>query len=192
MRIWWIVLPLLLCGCFFHDAAEPRYFRPASRMLDGAGGDAVPARGAIAIRLQPIAGTPFLRERMVWRSSDVEYGLYEQRRWSELPASYVQRALENALRATPGLRLTDDVDAPVLRVDVVAFEERLAPQHVAGVALAVSLRDRERRRLVDRVFSAETPIDGAPAAATASAIGGALDEAVAAVASSVASAVGAQ
>jgi len=189
MRLWWIALPVLLGGCLFHDAAEPRFFRPASAMLD-AGAGAAPSSAAVAIRLQPVSGTPFLRERIVWRSSEVEYGLYEQRRWSELPASYVQRALENALHQTAGLRLSDDLDVPSLRVDVLAFDEQLAPTHAASVALAVSLRDRERRRLLDRTFTAEAAIAGDAPTATAIAMGKALDQAVAAVADAVASAVG--
>jgi len=188
MRMWWILLPALLGGCVFRDAAEPRFFRPASAMLD-AGADGAPSRGAVAVRLQPVGGTPFLRERIVWRSSEVEYGLYEQRRWSELPASYVQRALENALRQTPGLRLSDDLDAPSLHVDVVAFDEELAPTHEASVVLAVSLREHERRRLVDRAFTARAAIAGDAPTATATAMGHALDEAVRAVAEAVAAAV---
>jgi ABC-type uncharacterized transport system auxiliary subunit len=159
MRLRWLLVPLLLSGCVFRDAAEPRFYRPASSLLDAAA--APPAtHAAVAVRLLPVEGTPFLRERIAWRSSDVEYGLYEQRRWSELPASYVQRALANALRDTPGLRLTDDLDAPALRVEVVAFDEDLAPVHQASVALAVSLRDRARRRLIDQTFAATAAIAG--------------------------------
>lgn len=180
----------LLAGCVFRDAAQPRFYRPAASTLDGdAGADppaAPPASAATAVRLEPVTGTPFLRERIAWRSSTVEYGQYEQQRWSETPPRYVQRALESALHATPGLRLTDASDAPVLRVDVVAFDEVLAPEHVARVTLAVTLRDRTRARLVDRTFTADTPIAGGGGAATATAMGTALDRVVAEVATSVA------
>ena len=180
-----LLLAALLAGCVFRDAAEPRFFRPQSSLLAGTGDDAA-SSAAQPVRLQPVTGTPFLRERIVWRSSDVEYGMYEQRRWSELPASYVERALESALRRTPGIRLTDDFKAPVLRVEVVAFDEVLAPARVASVGLVVSLRDRDRERLLDRSFSAEVPIAGDSAGATAAAMGRALDQ----VALEVASAVG--
>jgi ABC-type uncharacterized transport system auxiliary subunit len=144
-----------------------------------------PPPNASAIRLQPVGSTPFLRERMVWRASTVEYGLYEQRRWSELPSSYVQRALENALHDA-GLRLTEDFKAPKLRVNVVAFDEVLAPEHVATVSLVVSLRDGTHDRLLDRTFSADAPISRDSPSATAVGMGHALDAVVAEVAAAVA------
>jgi ABC-type uncharacterized transport system auxiliary subunit len=133
-----------------------------------------------------VLGTPFLRERIAWRVSDVEYGLYEQRRWSEVPARYVERALETTLRRTPGVMLTDDIRAPALRVEVVSFDEVLAPARVATVSLVVSVRDAKRGRLLDRAFTAEAPIDGETTAATAVAMGRALDAVVADVAEAVA------
>jgi ABC-type uncharacterized transport system auxiliary subunit len=197
-RIAWSLLCLFVCllatGCLFRDAAAPRFYRPASSTLDGSSTDeAASASGAsatvVAVRLEPVTGTPFLRERIAWQSSAVEYGLYEQRRWSETPPRYVQRALETALRAAPGLRLTDAFDAPSLRVDVVAFDEVLAPEHVARVSLVVSLRDRTRSRLVDRTFSAEAPIASDGGTATATAMGTALDGVVAEVGRAVADAL---
>jgi len=191
MRLCWLALPLLLlAGCVFRDAAEPRYFQPDSRAL--AGSDAPPESAGTAVRLQSVSATPFLRERMVWRSSAVEYGLYEQRRWSEPPSGYVQRALESALRDTPGLRLTDSFDAPTLRVELIAFDEVLAPARVARVALVVSLRGKDRTRLLDRTFTAERAIGGDAPPAVAAATGQALDAVVAEVAAAVASALAAR
>jgi len=186
-----VLLPLvLLAGCFFRAAAEPRFYQPDSRAL--AGSNATPSTTGAAVRLQSVSATPFLRERMVWRSSAVEYGLYEQRRWSEPPAGYVERALESALRDTPGLRLTDALDAPSLRVELVAFDEVLAPAQVAKVALVVSLRGRDRTRLLDRAFTAERPITGDGGAAVAAATGLALDAVVTEVASAVVAALAAR
>jgi len=136
-----------------------------------------------------VHGTPFLRERIVWRASDVEYGLYEQRRWSELPSSYVERALATALRRTPGVALTDDVRAAALRVEVVAFDEVLAPSRTATVSLLVSLRDPKRGHLLDRTFSVDEPIAGETTAATAVAMGKALDAVTGEVARAVAQSV---
>lgn len=179
---------VLLAGCVFRDASEPRFYQPDARSLAGSDAAPPPASGK-PVRLQSVSATPFLRERMVWRSSAVEYGLYEQRRWSEPPAGYVQRALETALRDTPGLRLTDALDAPTLRVELVAFDEVLAPAHVASVALVVSLRGRDRARLLDRTFTAERPIPADTGAAVAAASGQALDAVVAEVAGAVATAL---
>jgi ABC-type uncharacterized transport system auxiliary subunit len=64
----------------------------------------------------------------------------------------------------------------------------LAPVREATVALDVSLEDAQRR-LLDRSFSTAAPISGDTPAATATAMGRALDEVVAQVASAVAAAV---
>jgi len=184
MRAGWIGIAFLASGCLFRDAPAPRFFRPESAALD-APSVAPSVVTGVPLRLRPVQGTPLLRERIVWRTSAVEYGLYEQRRWSDLPASYVERALESALRATPGVRLADRPGAAVLRVEVVAFDEVLAPARVAAVSLAVKLIDIERFRLIDRTFSAEEPIANETPAATATAMGKALDDAVTAVAVAV-------
>src|SRR5262245_23067813 len=183
MRWSWTLLAVVLTGCLFRDPTDPRFFRPEAATLDG--GDVKPqAENPVAVRLRPVRASPFLRDRMVWRQSGVEYGFYEERRWSELPASYVQRALGTALRQTPGLRLTDDLGAPTLQVDLLAFEEVLTPAHVAAVSLQVLLRDRDRR-LLDRIFTAQSPIASDAPSETAIAMGRALDEVVSRVATAV-------
>lgn len=187
MRRWPSVL-LLATGCLFRDPVEPRYFRPESAAIDGTTDDRPASAAGVPVRLRPVQSTAFLREPIVWRASAVEYGVYEERRWSELPASYVYRALVTELGRTAGIRLTEDVRAAVLRVEVVAFEEVLAPVREATVALDVSLQDAQRR-LLDRTFSTTAPITGDTPAATATSMGRALDEVVAQVASAVAAAV---
>jgi len=181
----------VLAGCPLRNTSDPpRFFQPGSTMLDDTGDDQPDAGGGgVPIRLRAVHGMPLLRERIVWRLSPVEYGLYEQRRWSDLPASYVERALATALWRTPGLRLTDDSRVPTLRVEVVAFDEVLAPAPAASVALVVSLRDGERRRLLDREFAAQAPATDDDPAAMARAMGRALDDVVAQVAAAVAAAV---
>jgi len=187
MRLAWIAVALLATGCLYRSAPDPRFFRPQSAALDGAA--AAPAtqsaQAAVPLRLRPVTATPLLRERIVWRASPVEYGLYEQWRWSELPEHYVERALESALLATQGVELTEQPGAAALSVEVVAFDEVLAPARVAAVSLAVDLVDRGRRRILERSFGAQAPIADETPGATAAAMGKALDEAVAAVAAAV-------
>ena len=171
---------VVLGGCLLRTPDPPRFFRPSSATLDAAAGDAAdhPATEGIPIRLRAVRSEPFLRERIVWRVSQVEYGFYEQRRWIDLPAHYVERALRIRLRSTPGLRLTNDPRAVELHVDVLAFDELLVP-HAANVALAVALEDPVRGRSLERTFGARADIaDDAPAS-MAKAMGQALDEAVA-------------
>jgi len=178
---------VVLGGCLFRTSDSPRFFRPGSAILDSTADQAaaLPAPGAIAIRLRAVRSEPFLRERIAWRVSEVEYGLYEQRRWIDLPVHYVERALRTRLRATPGLRLTDDPRAPALHVDVLAFDDVLAPTHAADVALAVTLRDPEHGHVLERRFDARVAIADGDPASMAKAIGQALDDAVAQVADAV-------
>ncbi|TMB04770.1 MAG: hypothetical protein E6J57_01010 [Deltaproteobacteria bacterium] len=178
---------LVLGGCLLRTPDPPRFFRPGSAALEAAAEDQVdpPAAGGIAIRLRGVRSEPFLRERIVWRVSEVEYGLYEQRRWIDLPAHYVEQALGRRLRETPGLRLTNDPQAVALHVDVLAFDDVLAPTHEANVALAVTLEDRAHGRLLTRTLDARAGIENDDPASMATAMGQALDDAVAQVADAV-------
>src|SRR5256886_14732712 len=159
-RIPWLLVGLVaLAGCLLRTAAPPRFFRPGSVTLDAPEDEvAPPAPGAIAIRLRGVRSEPFLRERIVWRVSELEYGLYGQRRWIDLPEHYVEHALRTRLRSTAGLRLTDDPRAIALHVDVLAFDDVLAPAHTADVALAVALEGPARGKLLDRTFDARVAI----------------------------------
>ena len=178
---------LVLGGCLLRTPDPPRFFRPGSAALEAAAEDQAdpPAAGGIAIRLRGVRSEPFLRERIVWRVSEVEYGLYEQRRWIDLPAHYVEQALGRRLRETPGLRLTNDPQAIALRVDVLAFDDVLAPTHEANVTLAVTLEDRAHGRLLMRTLDARAGIENDDPASMAKAMGQALDDAVAQVADAV-------
>jgi len=184
---WLVAVPVMLGGCLLRTADPPRFFRPGSATLEQAVGDETgpPTARGIAIRLRDVRSEPFLRERIVWRVSEVEYGLYEQRRWIDLPAHYVDRALRARLRSTPGLRLTNDPRAVALHVDVLAFDEVLAPAHAANVVLTVALEDPARGRLLERTFAARVAIGDGEPASMATAMGQALDDAVAQVAEAV-------
>jgi ABC-type uncharacterized transport system auxiliary subunit len=186
-RTWQVAVLAILGGCLLRTPDPPRFFRPGSVTLEAAGGDGPdpPVARGIAIRLRGVRSEPFLRERIVWRVSEMEYGLYEQRRWIDLPAHYVDRALRTRLRATRGLRLTNDPRAVALHVDVRAFDEVLAPAHAANVALAVALEDPVRGRLLERTFDARVGIGDREPASMAKAMGEALDDAVAQVADAV-------
>jgi len=178
---------VVLSGCLLRTSEPPRFFRPASATLDAAAGDEAvpPATEGIPIRLRAVRSEPFLRERIVWRVSEVEYGFYEQRRWIDLPAHYVDRALRIRLRSTPGLRLTNDPRAAAIYVDVLAFDDLLMPTHAASVTLAVALEDPTRGRPWERTFSARANIGDDDPTSMARAMGQALDEAVAQVADAV-------
>jgi len=175
---------IALAGCVFRQSDPPRYFRPDSAALSP---ESTPddSSGKKAIRLRAVRARPFLRERIVWRTP-TEYGMYEQRRWSELPEAYVERALASALRRQAHVDLTNEARAPTLYVDVTAFDEVLDPKHVADVAVDVTLTTAGSRRLLERGFSAEAPISDDDPSSLVRAVGAALDDVSAQVAQSVA------
>jgi ABC-type uncharacterized transport system auxiliary subunit len=179
-----LVVLIALAGCLLPDPpAPPRWFAvPAP--------DAGASGSPVAVRLGVVRSPLHLREAMTWRRSEVEVGFYDQRRWTELPATYVERALTRELFGD-GAPIPAAGDVPVLTVELRAFEEVLAPTHEARVALAVELADARCIRL-RRTFAASRPIeDGAPAT-VARAIGDALDEAVRATGAAVRDAVAAR
>jgi uncharacterized lipoprotein YmbA len=177
------IVLVLLGGCLARDASAPRYFRPDAVSLDAS---VDPRAEGVPVRLRSVRAADFLRERVVWRSSEVEYGMYEQRRWIELPVRYVERAIEGTIARTPGLRLTDAARAATLEVYVSAFDELLAPVHAAAVELTASLRDERRALLFEQRFATREPIAGRDLTAVPQAMGRALDRVAADVAEAVA------
>jgi len=179
----WLV-SIALAGCVFRQTEAPRYFRPDSAALspEAALDDGAPAR---TIRLRAVRARPFLRERIVWRAPG-EYGMYEQRRWSELPEAYVERAIASALRREAHVDLTDDTRAPSLSANVTAFDEVVSPTHVANVAVDASLTAPDGRRLFERRFAAEAVIADDDPRSLVRSMGAALDDVSAQVARSVA------
>jgi ABC-type uncharacterized transport system auxiliary subunit len=180
-----VVALVVAAGCLFPTPpTSPRYFAPeASRPEPTA-----PA-APVAVRLGIVRGPLYLREQMTWRRSDVEYGFYDQRRWTELPATYVERALARALvgiRQVPG----PGADVPVLSAEVRAFEEVLAPVHEARVAVAVELAVGRCVRL-QRSFAAARSLSDDDPMAVARGIGEALDEVARAVRDAVGGALAA-
>lgn len=178
---------VVAAGCVFRTPEEPRFFWPHSAILATSTDDdpADPGPHAVAVRLRGVRSEPFLGERIVWRVSDVEYGTYEQRRWFDLPAHYVEHALRVRLRATPGLRLTDDARTATLHIDLLAFDDVLAPSHAASVVVVAALDDPVRGRVLEHTFDAQVPVTDRDPASVAKAMGGALDNVVTQVADAV-------
>jgi len=150
----------LLSACVLGGRPEPaRYFRPepparVESALDGAS----EAGSGAALRLHRVTSAAHLKERIVWRASDVEFGFYDARRWTELPSHYVEQLLARELFEIRGLRRATAGRAPVLEVQLLAFEEVLMPKHQARVEVRVLLVDSDRRSRLERTFSAAEPI----------------------------------
>ncbi|HXJ36059.1 MAG TPA: ABC-type transport auxiliary lipoprotein family protein [Candidatus Eisenbacteria bacterium] len=171
MSMRWIgAVCVLLAGCLLPSPPDPpRYFAPTTE-------DGMPRAATNApVRLAPVRSPTYLREAMVWRRSEVEYGFYDQRRWTELPSTYVERALARGLFAverTPG---EGTANLPVVYAEVRAFEDVLAPVHEARVAVAIEVVDG-RCVLLRTTVAATRPLANDDPGAAARGIGEALDE----------------
>ena len=179
----------LAAGCLSKTAVEPiRYFRPEPPP-DGAAARAKAPGAPSPVWLRRVTAASHLHELMARRTSDVEIGFNDLERWTSTPASFVERALAVELFEVLGVERSESARSPRLDVEVLAFEERMAPRHVATVALAVSLLDGRELSILERTFTAESLIDNtvesSDPAAVARAMGIALDQAVRAAAAAI-------
>ena len=160
---------VVLAGCLLpNPPPPPRYFAPDVPAAQD-------AHGPVRVRLGIVRSPINLRESITWRRSEVEYGFYEQRRWTELPSTYVDRALHRELFPAGG-PVPVSGDVPVLTAEVRAFEEILAPPvHEARVAVAVTVAD-DRCIWLRRTFEATRPLSGDDPDALARAIGESMDD----------------
>ena len=166
----------LLCACLLGGRPEaPRYFRPGPPARVESALDGAPGAGstAPALRLHRVTSAAHLKERIVWRTSDVEFGFYDTRRWTELPAHYVEQRLSRQLFEVRGLRRATAGRAPLLEVEL--FEEVLTPRHQARLELRVLLFDRKGIARLERTFTTVEPIPGDDPVSVSRAIGRALN-----------------
>jgi ABC-type uncharacterized transport system auxiliary subunit len=177
----------LLTGCLSKTAVEPiRYFQPEP---PPGGVRQLVARPHTQVWLRRVTAASHLHELMARRTSAVEIGFNDLERWTSPPADFVERALAVELFEALGMERSESARSPRLDVEVLAFEERMAPRHVATVALAVSLLDGRELSLLERTFTADSPVDSPSdnndPAAVARAMGVALDQAVRAAAAAI-------
>lgn len=186
----------LLASCVLRNTTEPpHYFAPTFEGGATVGSSAgaataesqapVASEGAIPLRLQRVRSASYLGERMVWRSSEVELGIYEQRRWTEPPAELFEQALAARLFQSGALRRSESATAASLEVKLLAFDEVLAPQHVASIRVSVLLEDGQQGPLIDRELAASAPVSGSAGSDVARAMGSALDQITAEIADEV-------
>lgn len=150
----------LATGCALTRKTPPvdiRYFSPEPA-LPAARAPALTA-APVPLRLGRVDRADVLGHRIVQRTSVVELALYETRRWTERPDAYVRRALLHALFDERPLAETRARSAPTLEVEVLAFEEVLAPRHVGRVQLRFVLHDH-RAVLVSGQIAADAPVSG--------------------------------
>ncbi|WP_437685096.1 ABC-type transport auxiliary lipoprotein family protein [Sorangium sp. So ce176] len=157
----WFAVLLAVPGCALTSKAEPlavRYFTPgwqaSSRAPDRASADGP------RLRLGRISSSSHLRNRIVYRSSDVEVAMYEDRRWTEKPEEYVRRALARALFEERPLVQAVSGGGPALDVELLAFDEvHSNGGRAARVALHYAVQD-DRTVLDTRSMTVDVEVRG--------------------------------
>jgi cholesterol transport system auxiliary component len=162
------------------DPVVPRYFSPEPTET-APRAEAAAHASHLSVRLCRVGGGSYLKERMVYRDSTHEFGFYEDRRWTERPEVYLQRALEESLFEDGGVRRSLSSSAPTLTADLVAFEEVRGTSPHVRVRVSYALHD-EQTVFFERTVTFERPLaegpDGARPERVATALGAALEEAV--------------
>ncbi|MBL8766684.1 MAG: membrane integrity-associated transporter subunit PqiC [Planctomycetes bacterium] len=137
MKLRWLaVLGALACGgCLSKPAViEVRTFVPAIP-TDAATESRMPG---LRVRLDRLSSAAYLDEAIVWQRSATEWGRYDDRQWLEKPSHVMQRALERELFERLGCVRVDGKADVAVEVELAHFEEVLAPQHEAHVAVVVT------------------------------------------------------
>jgi cholesterol transport system auxiliary component len=176
-------------GCALLTKSEPvvpRYYTPELPETSSA---TVPAAASgLAIRIGRIGGSSYLKERIAHRDSAHEFGFYEDRRWTERPEVYLQRAIERSLFETRGMKRALAPTAPTLTVDLIEFEELRGAEPRVRLRVSFALHD-ERTVFRERSFAIERPLASGPESSeterVAAGLGEALKEAVTRIADEV-------
>ncbi|WP_437670364.1 PqiC family protein [Sorangium sp. So ce131] len=185
-----LALLFLFPGCALTSKADPmpiRYFAPKWEQAAGAA-----ERGSTdgpRLRLGRISSSSHLRNRIVYRSSDVEVAMYEDRRWTEEPEEYVRRALAQALFEERPLVQAVSGAGPSLDVELLAFDEvHRKDGRAARITLHYAVQD-DRSVLDARSMTVDVEVRGDPADPEnmAAAMGAALRDIAERLASRVAS-----
>ncbi len=149
-------LAALMPACALLSKSEPnvpRFFSPetvVTKHFDRA------APSGLELRLGRVNAEAHVRDKIVRRDSTYEFVYNEERLWTEKPEAYVRRALARAIFDENGVRQVLSGIATTLEVEVVAFEEVVAPAHVGRVELAYVLFD-DRVVLLSRSVAIEAP-----------------------------------
>jgi ABC-type uncharacterized transport system auxiliary subunit len=172
-RIALALLPALL-GCLPDVmVAEPRYFAPLAPAAPAETPAAWPGEAPL-LRLRRVQSAVHLRERIVWRRSEAEFGFRELERWTQPPADWVEQWLARELFERRGLRRAIAGPHPLLQVDVLAFDEVLEPERAARVELTARLSDARGQALLERTYAAQQPLGGRDPGELSRAMGAAL------------------
>jgi cholesterol transport system auxiliary component len=131
----------------------------------------------LELRLGRVTAGSYIRENIIYRSSEFEVGFYDDLLWTERPDAYLRRALAEVLFEQEHLRSAVSGPVPVLDVELLNFEEVRAPRHIARVRLTFLVHD-DRSVRIEQTLAVECPIKETPKAQATAAIAAALGDAM--------------
>jgi len=132
---------LVLAGCALTSRSKPpefRYFTPEHVEHST---ERPPGEPRDEVKIGRISASENLRYAIVHRDSPIEIEPYHSLRWTELPDSYVHRALLRALFDDRPLAQAVAGNVPTLDVEITAFEEVRAARPLGRVALSYVLQN---------------------------------------------------
>lgn len=156
-----LLLAISLSGCALTSkgtALDIRWFDPEAtkpRLTSTTVGQ--PPRVAREIDLGRVTSGINLREKIAYRDAAFEVGYYDDKRWTERPEVYVRRQVARTLFEERGLRRALAGQAPVLDIEVLAFEELRGASHSARIQLRLLVHD-DRGALLERTITVDRPI----------------------------------
>jgi ABC-type uncharacterized transport system auxiliary subunit len=167
-----VIFWLSLSGCALLSKSEVvgrRFFTPEQPAVA-----AVAGPRSLELQLGRVTSGDSLDERMQVRASASEVLSLDDRRWTERPEVYLQRALTRALFERGTWRSVLDGSAPSLEVELVEFASVVGPPAVARVTVVVTVR-HERVVSLQQTLSVDRPLSSSAPEAVAQALGKALE-----------------
>jgi ABC-type uncharacterized transport system auxiliary subunit len=156
------ILTLTTLGCALMSKSDPTLLRYYSldvpRHQERAPSPPPTGDPPARLRVGKINAALYIRDRMVFRESDVAIGYYDDFRWTERPESYVRRDLARALFENDRIEEIVGGGGLALDVDLDSFEE-VREKHAAIVRLSWQLRD-DTVVLSRRTVTVLRPLEG--------------------------------
>ena len=183
-------LSLSVAGCALlekPEIVEPRLFAPRidTTSAPASASASTGSPSAPLLQIGDVTAASYLKVRMVYRSSRVELGTYDDRQWTERPDKYLERSLDHALFGKGLAAQAVGGAAPTLDAELVAFEEvRSGMSRRGRVGIHFTLHD-DVRVLLDDTVTEEKPARSNRPEDVVDAISAALDAATAEISSRV-------
>lgn len=153
-----------LLGCALTGKADLigiRYFEPeAPHPNPSARAPLAPGAAPIELQIGRVTASAYLKSRLVYRTSKLELGAYDDRQWTERPEEYLRRYASAALFEGRGLEHALSGDAPMLDLELAAFEEiHIGDKSTARVQIRYVLHDEHSVWSTDTI-TVEKPTRG--------------------------------